>query len=40
MMEGRCDTMGPNEIVDIEAFLITHYLLTGNFLFDEEHLRM
>jgi hypothetical protein len=40
MMEGWSDTMVPNEIVDIEAFLVTHYLLVGNFLFDKKHLRM
>jgi hypothetical protein len=40
MMEGWGDTVGPNEIVDIEAFLVTHYLLAGNFLFHKEHLRM
>jgi hypothetical protein len=38
MMKRWSDAMGPNEIVDVEALLATHYLFAGNFLFDKKHL--
>jgi hypothetical protein len=40
LMEGWSDAMGPNEIVDVEAFVVTHYLLAGDILFDKKHLYM
>jgi hypothetical protein len=39
MMERWGDAVGPNEVVDVETFLVTHHLLAGNSLFDKEHLR-
>ena len=32
--------MGPNEIVDVEALLVTHDLLARNFLFDKKQLSL
>jgi hypothetical protein len=39
MMEWSGDAAGPNEVVDVETLLITHYLLAGNLLYNKEHLR-
>jgi hypothetical protein len=39
MMEWWGDAAGPNEVVDVETLLVTHYLLAGNSLFNKEHLR-
>jgi hypothetical protein len=38
MMEGRSDSVGPNEVIDVEALLSTHNLLGGNLLFYKKHL--
>jgi hypothetical protein len=38
MMEGRSDSVGPNEVIDVEAFLSTHNLFAGNLLFYKKHL--
>jgi hypothetical protein len=38
MMEGWCNAVGPNEVVDVETLLVTYYLLAGNFLLDKKHL--
>ena len=39
MMERWGDTVGPDEVVNVETLLITHYLLSRNSLFNKEHLR-
>ena len=39
MMERWGDAVEPNEVVDVETLLVTHYLLAGNSLFNKEHLR-
>jgi hypothetical protein len=39
MMERWGDTVGPNEVVNVETLLVTHYLLAGDSLFNKEHLR-
>jgi len=39
MMKWWGDAVGPNEVVNVETLLVTHYLLAGNSLFNKEHLR-